>query len=106
MGGLVGIGLADAIAEIKAELASAQEKLTPGGMRMTIKSVTVELRVVATQSGEASVGFRVPVIGLDMGGGSSMSREQTHTVTVAFDAPLDAQNAPWQVGAQDQDPGM
>ena len=84
------IGLADAIYQLKSEFAAAQMQPAPGGIRMPVKSVTVELKVVATKAGEAKAGFKVPVIDLEFGGGGSLSNELTHTITVVFDVPVDA----------------
>lgn len=103
---LESMGLADAIATIKSELTLAQETATSGTMRMSVQSVTVELKVVATKTGEASVGFRVPVIGLELGAGSSLSQERTHTVTVVFDSLRGPNGEPMQVKAMDDEPGL
>lgn len=91
-----GIGLADAINQIKAGLAEAQNKPAAPGIWLPVKSVTVELRVVATKEGNARAGFKVPLF--EIGGGGSLSQERTHTITVVFDAPVDENHNPLMVG--------
>lgn len=101
-----GIGLADAIGQIKAELVAAQASPVPGGVRLPVRSVTVELKVVATRSADAKAGFRVPLIDLELGGSGALSQERTHTITVVFDAPTDEHGDPVQVDKVDDAPGL
>lgn len=101
-----GLGLAEAIMQIKTGLAAAQEAVAPGGIRLPMKSVKVELKVVAVKSGEAKAGFKVPVVNLEFGGGGKLSQEQTHTITVEFDAPVDAQGDRVSIDSTSDDPGV
>lgn len=101
-----GIGLADAIAQIKAELASAKDLPDIGVIYLPVKSVTVELKVVATKSAGAKAGFKVPFVELELGGSGELSRERTHTITVVFDTPVDQLGDPLQVENMDDIPGV
>lgn len=100
------LGLAEAIIEIKKGLAEAQAAATPSGLRLPMKSVTVELKVVAMKSADAKAGFKVPVVNLELGGGGAISHEQTHTITVVFDAPVDAYGQPVKIGKASNHPGV
>jgi hypothetical protein len=101
-----GIGLAEAIGQIKAELGSAQAAPMAGGIRLPVKSVTVELKVVATKSADAKAGFKVPLIDVELGGSGSLSQERTHTITVVFDGPVDEMGNSLQVDKTDDDRGV
>lgn len=101
-----GIGLAEAIDQIKAGLASAQAKPAVEGIWLPVKSVTVELKVVATRSADAKAGFKVPLIDLELGGSGALSQEHTHTITLVFDAPIDKHRNPIQVEMTSDRPGV
>lgn len=105
-GAVDGIGLADAIGQIKAELLAAQNMPAAGGVRLPVKSVTVELSVVATRSADAKAGFKVPLIDLELGSSGTLSQERTHTITVVFDTPINEHGDPVQVYKVDDDPGL
>jgi len=101
-----GLGLAEAIMQIKAGLAAAQTADAPGGIRLPMESVTVELKVIAAKEGNAKAGFKVPVIDLELSGGGTMSREQTHTITVVFGLPKGPNGQPISIDKSSDDPGI
>ncbi len=101
-----GMGLAEAICQIKADLAEAQTTPTGKEMRLPVKSVTVELKVVATTSADTRAGFKVPFVDLELGGSAALSAEHTHTITVVFDTPIDEYGDPVKVGKFDDEPSF
>lgn len=100
------LGLAEAIIQIKTALAAAQTAPAPGGLRLPMKSVTVELKVVAKKSANAKAGFKVPVVNLELSGDGAISHEQTHTITLVFDAPLDTGGNLVKIGKASNHPGV
>ena len=105
MGGYVvestvtGIGLADAIAQLRAELVAAMTAGSGEAIQFPIAKMTVELRIVATKGVDGKAGFRVPVIDVELGGGANWQRENTQTVTIEFAAPVDSEGRPVKVAS-------
>lgn len=66
-----GVGLADAVQAIRADLEAAQVAGQGADLRFPVQKVTIVLQVVATRSGEGRVGFRVPFAGVEVGGTGS-----------------------------------
>jgi hypothetical protein len=92
-----GIGLADAIAMLRAELLSAQEAGADSPVRFPIASMVVELKVVATRSVDGKAGFCVPFVNVEFGGAAGWQREAMQSVTVTFGAPVDIDGNPVEV---------
>ena len=61
--------------------------------------MTVELQVTATKSIDGKVGFKVPFVNVELGGGGSRERGTGQTVTVVFAGPVDRQGHPVKVAA-------
>jgi hypothetical protein len=97
MGSTSGLGLAEAIEQLRQELRLAQSNAA-GDVQFPIQSVTVELQVVATKEAEGKAGFKVPVIELELGVGGAHSREATHRVVIELGRPVDATGMPVRVG--------
>jgi hypothetical protein len=93
----VGIGLEDAISHIRAELLAARVSGEGATVRLPVKSVTVELKVVASKEAGGKAGFKVPFVDLELGASGSVSSERTSTVTVVFGAPVDRDGNPVKV---------
>ncbi len=92
-----GIGLEQAITQIRAELLAARVSGEGAAVRLPVESVTVELKVVATKEAGGKAGFKVPFVDLELGGSGSVSSERTSTVTVVFGAPVDQAGNPVKV---------
>jgi Trypsin-co-occurring domain 2 len=97
-----GIGLADALEGLRAELASAQAKAAGTDIQFPIETLTVELKVGVTRSAEGKAGFRVPFVGAELGGSAGYDRETLQTVTLVMGAPLDRDGRPVRVAQASQ----
>jgi hypothetical protein len=97
---LVGLGLADALEVLRAELASARAKAAGKDVQFPVESLTIELKVGVTRSKDGKAGFKVPFIGAEVGGSAGLDRELVHTVTMVLGPPVDRQGRPVKV-AQD-----
>ena len=84
-----GLGLAEAIESIRDDLLAARASGAAAEIQLPVKSLTVELQVVATSGLGSKAGFRVPFVNMELGGSASRQREHASTVTVVFDAPVD-----------------
>jgi hypothetical protein len=92
-----GIGLAEAIESIRADLLAARESGEDADVRFPVTSVTIELQVVATKTAGGKGGFKVPFVNVELGGEASRSSGNTSTVTVVLDQPVDRTGAPVKV---------
>lgn len=90
MSGDSAIGLADAIEDLREQLELARSRVKADGITFPIRSVTVELQMVAAKEGEGKAGFKVPVIDLELGAAGRVSREATHRVVIEFATPVTA----------------
>ncbi|MBE1608865.1 hypothetical protein HEB94_005713 [Actinopolymorpha pittospori] len=59
--------------------------------------MTVQLQVVATKGVGAKAGFKVPVVSLELGGDGSRQWQNTSTITVVLDPPVDRNGMPVKV---------
>jgi hypothetical protein len=96
-GGPDGIGLAEVLEQLRAELASAQATAAGKDIRFPIETLTVELKVGVTKTAEGKAGFRVPVIGAELGGSAGMGHDTLQTVTLVLGAPIDRDGVPVKV---------
>lgn len=92
-----GIGLADAINMLRAEVLSAHAESMKSEVQLPVTEMTLELKVAATKSVEGKAGFCVPFVNLELGGGGGWERESMQTVTVTFGSPVDPQGEPIKV---------
>jgi Trypsin-co-occurring domain 2 len=84
-----GLGLAEAIGLLRDELLAARAAGAGSDIQLPVESMTVELDVAATRSLDGKLGFTVPVVGLQLGGGGAREHEARQKVTVVFGAPVD-----------------
>jgi hypothetical protein len=98
-----GIGLADALEALRAELASAQAKAAETDVRFPIETLTIELKAGVTQTKEGKAGFRVPVVGAELGGSVGFDRETLQTVTIVLGPPVDREGRPVKVAQSSQE---
>ena len=97
------LGLSDAIALLRADLLDAQAEGARQRIHFPVQSMTVQLQVLATRSKDGKAGFRVPLVGLEIGAGLGWQRDTTQTVTVVFGPPVDDNGVPVNVAdATDQ----
>lgn len=92
-----GIGLDDALEDLRAQLASARSKAAREDVQFPIESLTVELKVGVTKTKEGKAGFRVPLIEAELGGSVGYDRETVQTVTLVLGAPVDREDRPIKV---------
>ncbi len=98
------IGLVEAIAQVRRELAQAVTAGVDAGIQFPVGAVTLEFQVGVTRSVEASGGVKVWV--LELGAAGEYAKETVHTLTVELQSPVDAQGRPIKVAARsDQRPG-
>jgi hypothetical protein len=94
-----GLGLADAIEILRAEVASAQLSAIGKAVQFPVQTVTVELRIGLTKSADGKAGFMVPFIGAQLGGSAGYERETVQTVTLVLGPPVDRDGNPIKVAA-------
>lgn len=92
-----GIGLADAISALQAELVLAQAQAAEHEIQFPIETLTVELKVGVTKSADGRAGFKVPLIGAELGGSAGMDRESTQTITLHLGRPVDRAGRPVKI---------
>ena len=81
------IGLSEAIAAVRAELAVAVEQGVDADFQFPVNGVQLEFHVAVTRTGEGRAGVRFYVV--ELGGAGSYAREEIQTVTVTLGAPVD-----------------
>jgi Trypsin-co-occurring domain 2 len=94
---VVGVGLDEALEGLRAQLASAHVRAAGTDVQFPVESLTVELKVVVTRSAEGRAGFRVPVVGAELGGSGSRASETVQTVTLVLGGPVDRNGVPQRV---------
>ena len=94
-----GLGLADAIGLLRDELLRARAAGADSDIQLPVESMTVELTVTATRSLDGKVGFTVPVVGVQLGGGGARERASEQKVTVVFGGPVDRSGVPVKVAS-------
>ncbi len=92
-----GIGLAEAIADLRSELLTARAAGAVADIQLPVESMTVALHVVATRTTDKKAGFKVPFVNAELGGSTGWQRETVQTVTVVFGAPVDKAGNPVKV---------
>jgi len=92
-----GIGLAEAIEMLRGEVLRAHASGMGSSVQFPVRSMNVELQVVATRSADGRAGFCVPFVNVELGGATRWQRETTQTVTVSFGPPVDDAGNPIKV---------
>jgi hypothetical protein len=93
------MGLAEAIANVRADLLAARQAGADAEIQLPVASLTVELKVVASKGADGKAGFKVPIINAELGGGANWRNEATQTVTVTFGEPVDRSGNPVKVAS-------
>ena len=91
------VGLADALEALREELATARAKAAGEDLQFPIQSVTIELKLGVTISASGKAGFRVPVVGAELGGSAGYDRASIQTLTLVLGAPVDQYGEPVKV---------
>jgi hypothetical protein len=94
-----GIGLADAIEMLRAELLRARRAAAGSMVQFPVASMTVQLQVAATRSADGKASFTVPFVNVGLGGSAGWRRETIQMVTVTFGSPVDQDGNPVKVSA-------
>jgi hypothetical protein len=94
---LEGVGLAEALEALRADLAVAQAEATGSDLQLPVQSVTIELTVAVTKAVDGKAGFRVPVLGAELGASGSWEAASTQKLTVTLGTPVDAAGQPVKI---------
>jgi Trypsin-co-occurring domain 2 len=97
VGSVEGLGLSDAIGLLRDELLRARAAGGSLEIQLPIESMTVQLTVTAKRSVDGKAGFKVPFVGLELGGGAGRQRGSEQLVTVVFAGPVDREGKPVKV---------
>lgn len=99
-----GIGLADAIKMLRAEVLNAHRAAVGSNVRFPVESMALELKVAATRSADGKAGFCVPFVNVELGASTGWQRETMQTVTVTFGTPVDDKDNPIDVSLTSNKP--
>lgn len=94
-----GVGLADALEQLRSELALARVKAAGKPVQFPIETLTVEFKVGITKSRDGKAGFTVPFVGVELGGSLGRSTETLQTVTLVLGPPVDEGGNPIKVAS-------
>ncbi len=101
-----GVELDEALEILRRQLASAHLRAAGTDFQFPVETVTVELKVAVTRSADGKAGFRVPILGAELGGSGSWAAESIQTVTLTLGPPVNRDGTPQRVASQsDQDKG-
>jgi hypothetical protein len=89
-----GIGLADAIEMLRAEVLAAHTNAAGAAMQFPIETLTVQLKVGLTKLADGKAGFKVPFVGAEVGASAGLHQETTQTVTLVLGPPVDQRGRP------------
>src|SRR5919206_1046540 len=92
-----GIGLADAIEMLRAEVLAAQSKAAGAAAQFPIQTLTVQLKVGLTKQADGKLGFKVPFVGAELGASAGLHQDTSQTVTLVLGPPVDRQGRPISV---------
>jgi hypothetical protein len=84
-----GMPLSEAIEQLRDELLKARAAGANSDIQLPVESMTVELSLSVTVSGDGKAAFTVPIVGLQLGAGASRDRGTEQRVTIVFGSPLD-----------------
>jgi hypothetical protein len=92
-------GLDEALEVLRGELESAWKKAAGRELQFPIETLTVELKVGVTRSADGKAGFKVPLVGAELGASAGYGRETMQTITLVLASPVDREGRPLKVAA-------
>src|SRR6266566_8507254 len=98
-----GIGLDEALEALRGELESAWRKAAGRDLQFPVETLTVELKVGLTRRADGKAGFKVPLLGAELGGSGGYDRESMQTITLVLGSPVDRDGKPVKVAASSRD---
>lgn len=90
------VGLVEAVAALRAELARAVDEAAEAEVQFPVESVELAFQVGVTADRQAQGGLRFWVV--ELGGQAGWARESVQTVSVSLGAPVDRHGHPIKVG--------
>ena len=96
---LGGVALDEALEGLRQQLAAAHARAAGAELQFPVESVTVELRVAVTRSVDGKAGFRVPLVGAELGGSGSRAAESVQTLTLVLGGPVNEDGVPQRVSS-------
>jgi hypothetical protein len=88
-----GVGLADLISEVRAELEEAQQRVGASSLRLGVQKVELEITVQASREIGGSGKLRLGVVTAD--GSGSVTRENSHRIRVELEIQDAAHKPAW-----------
>lgn len=98
------IGLDKVLEGLREEVQSAWHKAARQDLHFPIQTLTVELKVAVTRRADGKAGFRVPLVGAEIGGSAGYDRESMQTITLVLGSPVDRDGRPVKVAASTHEP--
>jgi hypothetical protein len=86
-----GINLAEAIEMLRAEVLAAQRAAAGADAQFPIQTLTVQSKVGLTKLVDGKVGFKVPLVGAELGASTGLHQETIQMVTLVLGPPVDQQ---------------
>lgn len=91
-----GLDLASAVAALRMELLEAMASSDPEiGVHFPVGEIVLTFQVVAGRQGDARAGVKFWVVEASTGG--TLSKQETHTVTVTLKPPVDDDGQPIKI---------
>jgi hypothetical protein len=103
MGDVFGLGLAEVIERLRAELVTAHAQSLEADIRFPIDGLSVELQVAVTLSADGKAEFRIPFTGIGASLGGGGEHERLQKVTLNLKGPVDRNNVPVAVSADSKE---
>lgn len=85
--GETGAPVTELVTTIKDAIKIANISSIDTGRDLRVSSIELALHTVAVAGGGGGIDFRVPFLGMKLRVGGSVSRNDTHTVTITLEAP-------------------
>jgi len=82
-----GVAVGELIAAVKASVRRAGVSRASDAPDLQVASVQLTLRVVASRTGGGEVSFRVPVLGMALAAGATVTHQDTHTIDLTLVPP-------------------
>lgn len=101
---LQGLGLAEAVRALRADLLAAQRDPAYEDVQFPIQGVTIQLQVAAVRTADGKAGFTIPIVDLELGGAVGWQKETMQSVTVTFGPPVDPAGNPIAVVSASDEP--